>query len=480
MQGRKAIETYQEMLDSPLCGAFQFLVELLIRGVEWNVKPANDTPEAQREADFLSGCKRDMAADWKQTIGEFCSAIPFGWARSEVVYKLRRGPDAPIAEFRSDYTDGRFGWADFAPRSQDSLDRWEFDDAGNVIGMHQLSLTGSGATYVPEERMIAIVPRPWKRSPEGRSSYRAAVRAWTYARRLEDSEALGVDRDLTGVVVMELPPSIMAAAAGSAERTVRTDWEAKIRKLRRGELDGIVLPAEEIDGKKTGYRIRLLASGGTGRINPDGAIRRYESRVLISLLSEFLLLGVDGVGARAVADPKINMVNLAISAICDTMTDAINKRAVAPLMRLNGVPRELWPTIEHGPIDVPDLPEIVDMVTKLTGANVVIPSDEIQRWVLSQIPGAPKEAEVSVRPDPAHDAAVALVDTPPETPASNAALNGAQVQSALGIVQQVAAGALPRDSGLAMLSEFFGLSRTQADAIMGSVGRGFAPAVTAP
>lgn len=56
------------------------------------------------------------------------------------------------------------------------------------------------------------------------------------------------------------------------------------------------------------------------------------------------------------------------------------------------------------------------------------------------------------------------------------ALNGAQVQAAVTIVQSVAAGTLPRDAGLGQLQIMFNLSQQEAEKIMGSVGRGFEPA----
>ena len=50
------------------------------------------------------------------------------------------------------------------------------------------------------------------------------------------------------------------------------------------------------------------------------------------------------------------------------------------------------------------------------------------------------------------------------------ALNGAQVTAAQGIVQGVADGMLPRESGIQMLSAFFNLPITAAERIMGTVG----------
>ena len=55
------------------------------------------------------------------------------------------------------------------------------------------------------------------------------------------------------------------------------------------------------------------------------------------------------------------------------------------------------------------------------------------------------------------------------------ALNGAQVTSAQGIIETVAAGKLPRETGVSMLSRFFGIDYAVADEIMGSVGSGFTP-----
>lgn len=60
------------------------------------------------------------------------------------------------------------------------------------------------------------------------------------------------------------------------------------------------------------------------------------------------------------------------------------------------------------------------------------------------------------------------------------ALNGAQVTAMKEIVTDVAAGALPRDAGVAMLLAAFPLSPAQAEACMGSAGRGFVPAAAAP
>lgn len=61
------------------------------------------------------------------------------------------------------------------------------------------------------------------------------------------------------------------------------------------------------------------------------------------------------------------------------------------------------------------------------------------------------------------------------TDVQKTALNGAQVTSLQGIVTAVAAGQIPRDSGVAMIALAFQLSPSEADAVVGSAGRGFKP-----
>lgn len=52
-------------------------------------------------------------------------------------------------------------------------------------------------------------------------------------------------------------------------------------------------------------------------------------------------------------------------------------------------------------------------------------------------------------------------------------LNGAQVTAATAIVQAVANGELPRDSGIGQLEVLFNLDTEKAERMMGEAGRGF-------
>ena len=57
--------------------------------------------------------------------------------------------------------------------------------------------------------------------------------------------------------------------------------------------------------------------------------------------------------------------------------------------------------------------------------------------------------------------------------AADTALNGAQVQAAQDVISSVAARELPRETGVAMLVEFFNIDAARAEKVMGPVGRTF-------
>lgn len=126
-------------------------------------------------------------------------------------------------------------------------------------------------------------------------------------------------------------------------------------------------------------------------------------------------------------------------------------------------------------------------------ARAVLTIDERRElfWGVKALPegrGAKTEAELDVVAPVDYGAtagtpllnAPTVSATPEVKPTENAAqtetlqavaLNGAQVTAAMDIVNQVAAGALPRDSALNSLQTFFGLTSEQAQGILGQAGK---------
>ena len=63
-----------------------------MRRVTWRVEPANDSSEAQKEADFADSLRNDMSHTWDDFLVEALSMLGYGYSAHEIVYKRRLGP----------------------------------------------------------------------------------------------------------------------------------------------------------------------------------------------------------------------------------------------------------------------------------------------------------------------------------------------------------------------------------------------------
>lgn len=374
-RGRKVI---RQMADNDATiGSLLFAVEMLARQVTWSVAPANDSPEAEAAAQFVRECLfEDMNATWPDTLSEILSFLPFGWSYFEIVYKVRGGQTAQ-AERASKFTDGRIGWRKWAIRSQESLDRWEFDDAGDVTGMTQRPAPTFLPVTVPIEKALLFRTTSRKGNPEGFSILRRAYVSWYYKTNVQRIEGIGIERDLAGLPVAYVPPEILSTAADANEQAILASIKEIVTNIRRDEQEGVVFPLSYDDAGKERYRLELLNTGGARQFDTDKIITRYDQRILMSVLADFLLLGHEKVGSFALSNNKTSLFSVALGAWLDSICAVINQYAIPRLMTLNAIPLEIAPKLTHGDVEEWSLTELAEYVSKLAGAGVPFNTPEV-------------------------------------------------------------------------------------------------------
>jgi hypothetical protein len=390
LQGQYAAKVYREMSDnSSTIGAIRYLIKALVRQVEWRVEPSVEHDQTAAEwAAFTESCITDMSITFEDFISEVLSFLDYGWSYFEIVYKIRRG-QTNDPRTRSKFDDGKIGWRKFALRAQDTLDSWEFDEEDQGLrGMNQQTELGQFA-FIPIEKALLFRTETYKNNPEGRSIYRNAVVDWFFLKRIGEIEAIGIERDLTGLPVMEVPIKILRSNAGADEVALRTQFETLLSQIKRDERAFAMVPSEQDrDGKPTGYKFKLLSSGGQHQINTNETKVYYKTGILQSVVAQFLQLGMNNVGSFALASSQTNLFAIALGAFLDVITSTINRFAIARLMELNNVPTEYWPTLVHGDIESPPLAEIGAYLQALATAGQLPEDDAIKRKLL-EIGGLP-------------------------------------------------------------------------------------------
>jgi hypothetical protein len=233
------VEIFREMaMNDPTVSAMLFTIDRLIRNVDWPVKPAGKTPEDEAAAKFVESCMTDMSQSWGDFISEALSCVTYGWSWHEVVFKRRVGPWEADPRKKSKYTDGLVGIRKLPIRSQDTLLRWLFDEAGETRGMVQIAPPIYATKTLPIERSLLFRYRHYKGSPEGISMLRGAYRPWFFKKRLEEFEAIGVERDLAGLPIVRAPtrPSPSRRSRSWSSRcgaTSRRAWSSRRPTTRR-------------------------------------------------------------------------------------------------------------------------------------------------------------------------------------------------------------------------------------------------------
>ena len=384
LKGRKAIQVFREMSENDaIVGALLFAVDRLLRQINWRVEPASHSKEDRDAAEFLESCMEDMSHTWDEFISEILTMLPYGWAYHEVIYKKRVGPHEKDGKYRSRYTDGKIGWRKLPIRSQETLQRWIFDDTGGIKGMVQLAPPQYKTTFLPIEKSLLFRVTTVKNNPEGRSFLRNAYRPWYYKKRLEEIEGIGVERDLAGLPVAKVPHDYLAAKKGTDKAKMVDAFRKMVRSVRRDEQEGVVIPTSyDQDTKQPLFDFTLLNSGGGRTFDTNSIIQRYEQRILMTVLADFIMVGHQGTGSYALHTDKTGLFRASINSVSQAIADVLNRYAVPRLFAVNGWRLDELPQFEPGDVDPPDLQQLAMFMGQMNQAGVQwFPDPELEKFL---------------------------------------------------------------------------------------------------
>ena len=377
LRGKKGIETYREMADNDdIVGAILFALKMLIRQASWKVDPGGDTTADIQAAEFVDSCRNDMQDTWSSTMSEILSCRVYGWSYHEIVYKRRMGRSRD-PKHRSKFDDGLIGWSKLPVRSQDTLWEWAYDEGDNLLGLWQAPPPLYEHIFIPREKALHFVTESNKGNPEGRSILRNAYRDWYFKKRIQEIEGIGLERDLAGFPVLTAPEGMdiwntddpdMAKALQAAE--------AIVTSIKRDSREGLVLAP--------GWTLELLSAGSRRQFDTGQIIERYDNRIAMTVLADFIFLGHENVGSFALSSDKTELFSVALGAYLDMICEVFNSQAIPRLIDLNenafrGITD--YPVLCHGDIETPNLTELGKFISDMVNASVLIPDDSLEDHV---------------------------------------------------------------------------------------------------
>lgn len=488
LHGERGQRVYREMADNDeTIGAVLFAIEMLIRNAPIRVEAWSQDPIDQYRAEFADSLLDDMSHTRSVLMAEILSMLVFGYSLFELVYKLRVGPEEEDPARRSKHTDGLVGIRKLAPRAQETIFRWNFDEDGGVKGAWQLSPTTFGQRYMPIEKLLLFRTTVRKGNPEGRSALRNCFVPWWRKKSIAEAEAIGISRDLTGLPRFRVPGRILGPNATANEVEQRNGYLDILERLQNDEMAGLMLPSDRDAEGQLQVDFDLVTSGGRRVFDTPAIIQRYDTRIAATLLADFVFLGSGSkTGSYALSSDKTELFATAIGAWLGEIADVLNRHMLPRVFRLNGWPTTDMPRYVFGDIEKPDVDRFAAAIAALTTSGHITPGGQATETHLRAVLGLPEEDALAALPaepsKPDEGQPPAPTGPAPATPAGPAkdpttALNGAQVQALMGIVEAAAQSRIPRASALELIVASFPVPRETADRILGDVGKGFKPAI---
>jgi hypothetical protein len=407
LRGSRGLRVIREMTDNdPTIGAILFAIEMRIRQVEWQIAAHPDAPANDPRTQFLTEALEDMEVTWPDRLSEILSMLSYGWAYHELLYKRRDGKE-------SKYSDGLIGWRDWSLRGQETLQRWEFDSEGRILGMWQQGAPTYEEVFVPYEKALLFRTSVRRGSPEGKSILRSAYRAWFFKKQVEVFEGIGLERDLAGIPLLTVPAEIL-----EQDNEVLRSYKDTVTSVKVNENQGMILPSDLWDGTSTPmYSFELVRASGQKQFDTGAIIGRYDLRIAQTVLADFIHLGHEATGSRALSQDKTDMFAAAIGAWLHTIAAVVNDTAIPRLLRLNGLSTDNAPTLEHGDIEATDLAELGQYILNLDQAHMPLdrtPGGPLAQTLMQRgrMPDQPEDATASAPAAPIPAAPSVPVPTP--------------------------------------------------------------------
>jgi len=405
-------QVYREMRDNDaVIGSMFFALEMILRRAKWSIDPAKGS-KGEELAKFVKDCMDDMSHPWTDMIAECVSMFAFGFSLFETVYKRRQGQTP--GTYRDDegnirrrpaskFDDGLIGWRKHAPRAQESILYWKWDDEGGLQGAVQLAAPDWIQTTIPIEKLLLFRTTSLKSNPEGRSVLRNSYRAWSFKKRTEEVEGIGIERDICGMPVLYISKAALAQMGGGSVAAGESLARKMVRNIRIDDQMGVILPQAFDEKGNRQVDLQLVKAAGAKQTDVHATIARYNADILSTILAGFIGYGQTEHGSRSLHLSATQIFAEAIAAYLDSIADVFNRIAIPRLLAINGMDLSLAPKLVPGDVGVRDLEELGTYVQQLAAAGIPL-ADSVTASFLRKVANLPEQPEETLIPgDPLDD-----------------------------------------------------------------------------
>jgi len=354
------IKTYKQMSYHPSVNASVSLYCSMIAKANYRVvAPENASEEEKNRAKVISQMLfEDMEHPFEDVIQDAATFLVYGFSVSEKVYRKRELSSG------SKFNDGLIAPKKITIRHQSSIEKFIFSEDGNEVkGVKQTILSDTMGRFsnrtntvvIPRSKFLLFTAGGTSDNPYGISPLRNVYIPYKYLSAIEELEAQGVQKELTGVPVLKVPAQYMSADASPEQKAIFENMKNIVRNLQQGSQAGVVLPSTvDPETRVPLFSLELLAADGKRGYNLTEIKEYYRNLIFTGLGTDVLLLGSSSsTGSFALASVKNTITGQVVESYLKRIIRVINDDLIKQIYFLNN-----WPTDRMCKVDYENLSEV--------------------------------------------------------------------------------------------------------------------------
>jgi hypothetical protein len=376
--GTERYRTFSDILANVSIAAagIRFFLNLVAKA-GWKFEPAEGVPGAIEYAEKTEAAFYGMETPWSRVVRRSAMFRMHGFAIQE--WTAKRMPD------------GTIGFLDVAPRPQVTIERWDLERSGNVLGVIQRAPATGEEIYLPRQKIVYAVDDSLADTPEGLGLFRHMVEPAKRLRAYQLLEAYGFESDLVGVPLARAPLRMLEdlvkqGALSEADReAILSPLKAFLQNHAKNPQLGLLLDSEpfrSLDEASTPssskkWEVETMTSEtATLQERLAASIERLNREIARVLGVEGLLLGATQTGSLALSQDKSQNFGLIVDSTLTECKETFQDDLVKPLFRLNGWPEEAEPTLKTDATQYRDILQVTSALAQMATAGAVLAPED--------------------------------------------------------------------------------------------------------
>lgn len=383
------IKTVHEIRHNPTVGSAMQVYRMFISRVNWRVVPHKDANEVETERARLVGTMmHDMDGSFKSFIEEVVPYLEYGFGIHEKVFRRR------LKRNGSAYNDGLVGLKKLAPRNQETIEKWVFNETGaDLLGVEQ-NISNVEDSYrfqnlknenglipINREKFLLFTASGNRGNPQGNSIYKSIYMSYKILSLLQEQELIALAKDVQGILKIELHPKYLDPNGSAEDKAVAAAFQQIIDNYNKGEQRGLLVPMMYDDQNNPLFKYELMEAKGTAKYDLEAIIKRLQTDILSALNVDILQLGNSGTGSFSLADAKTSVLALAIDYRLREIQAVLNDDLMTQLYELNGWDKEHMAQFVYEDVEQISLEEFSAAVQRIFAVGAI----EQDRAVMNRV-----------------------------------------------------------------------------------------------